>query len=117
MKRFYKIIGLAGILWLIGCGNGKTPSTPTSGEARIAIDESYSLLFDTEIYTFQSLYKDARLNPIYTTESEAVDMLLKDSADVIVLNRELSDQEKEIFKQASLYPKHVKILEDAVAFV
>src|SRR5665647_333333 len=42
-----------------------TDETPTRGTIKIAIDESYQLLADAELYTFQSIYKDAKVTPVY----------------------------------------------------
>ncbi len=91
--------------------------TPTSGEVNIAIDESYSLLFDTEIYTFQSLYQNAKVNARFLPETDALKALMDDSVKVVVMNRALNESEKQSFKTENLYPIETKIAEDAIAFV
>ncbi|MCG3166386.1 MAG: hypothetical protein POELPBGB_02164 [Bacteroidia bacterium] len=91
--------------------------TPTSGEVNIAIDESYSLLFDTQIYTFQSLYVNAKVNARYLPETEALKALMDDSVKVVVMNRALNDAEKQAFKAQNIFPIETKIAEDAIAFV
>lgn len=91
--------------------------TPTSGEVNIAIDESYSLLFDTQIYTFESLYENATVHARYLPESEALKALMDDSVKVVVMNRALNDAEKQSFKAQNIFPIETKIAEDAIAFV
>lgn len=91
--------------------------TPTSGKVSISIDESYSLLFDTQIYTFEALYPNAKVIAKFKPEQEALIDLLNDSSKVAVLNRMLTDEEKAKFKAANIYPVTTKIAEDAVALV
>jgi len=48
------------ILLFAGCGSNvkKTlTDTPTSGTVKIGVDDSYKLLAEAEIFTFQSFYK------------------------------------------------------------
>jgi phosphate transport system substrate-binding protein len=91
--------------------------TPTSGEVNIAIDESYSLLFDTQIYTFESLYENATVHARYLPETEALKSLMDDSVKVVVMNRALNEGEKQSFKAQNIFPIETKIAEDAIAFV
>jgi phosphate transport system substrate-binding protein len=91
--------------------------TPTSGNVSISVDESYSLLFDTQIYTFEALYPNAKVIAKFKPEQEALIDLLNDSSKVAVLNRMLTDAEKAKFKAANIYPVTTKIAEDAVALV
>lgn len=107
---------------LFACNNNKNSKpeptdTPTSGEVAICVDESYSLLFDTQIYTFQSQYINAKVRARYVPENTALKALLDDSCKVAVLNRDLTKEEKKLFEQNNIYPKSTKIAEDALAFV
>ena len=90
---------------------------PTRGEIKIAVDESYTLLFDTEIYTFQSFYKYAKIHARYQPESEAVKYLLNDSVRFAVMSRELNEDEKKYFENKKLIPRITKIAVDAVALI
>jgi phosphate transport system substrate-binding protein len=91
--------------------------TPTSGEVSITVDESYALLFDTQIYTFEALYPNAKIKVKYKSEQEALRDLLSDSSKVAVMNRKLSDKEMTTFKAANIFPVTTKIAEDAIALV
>lgn len=91
--------------------------TPTSGKVSISVDESYALLFDTQIYTFEALYPNAKVIAKFKPEQDALLDLLQDSSKVAVLNRTLTKEELAKFKAANIYPVTTKIAEDAVALV
>ena len=98
--------------------NNKTiTETPTSGDIKIAIDESYQLFMDAELYTFHSLYESAKITPIYLPEGEAFDLFMKDSVRVIVSSRTLTDAEDKYLKAKSFIPRTAKIAYDALVFI
>jgi phosphate transport system substrate-binding protein len=117
--NFFLLVLSSCIFFSCSNPNGmKEPAdTPTSGDVNIVVDESYTMLFDTEIYTFQSLYVNANVYARYLPENEALQALMNDSAKVAVINRKLSDSEKKQFESKNLFPIETKIAEDAIAFV
>ncbi|HRG58529.1 MAG TPA: substrate-binding domain-containing protein [Bacteroidia bacterium] len=121
MKIHIRIIGLFLVITFYSCNNNPVGAdytdTPTSGKVNISVDESYALLFDTQIYTFEALYPNAKVIARFKPEQEALQDLLKDSSKVAVLNRELTKDELNKFKTANIYPKTTKIAEDAIALV
>lgn len=104
-----------------GCGlrnhNNIITETPTSGNTKIAVDEAYQLLFDTEIYTFEALYESAKITPLYKPEGDAFDLFLKDSVRVIVSSRKLTDAEDKYLRSNHFIPKTTKIAYDALVFI
>lgn len=117
LNIYLVIIISASIFYACSAGNHEASDTPTSGQVNIVVDESFQQLFDTEIYTFQSLYAKAKVNAMYLPESEAIQRLLHDSCKVIVLCRDLTSDERMRFNQTNIYPISTKIAEDAVAFI
>ncbi|MCW3083184.1 MAG: hypothetical protein JWP12_550 [Bacteroidetes bacterium] len=106
--------------FFFSCGgpNANEPTdTPTSGEVRVVVDESFQQLFDTQIYTFQSLYDKAKVDAKYLPENEALQRLINDSCKVVVMCRDLTPAERKQFEQANLFPISTKIAEDAIAIV
>ncbi|MES2629900.1 MAG: substrate-binding domain-containing protein [Bacteroidota bacterium] len=96
--------------------SGKT-DTPTSGELVIGVDESYIPMMDTQIYTFESIYKKAFIHPLYKPEAEIIQDLINDSIRSAVIGRDLTEKEKEYFKSKT-HPAFVtKIAVDAVALI
>ncbi len=100
-----------------GNGGKEQTDTATSGEVNIVSDESYTLIFKTLEYTFESIYTHADVTMKYKPEAEALADLMADSCKVAVLNRDLSENEKKVFQQNNIYPKSIKVAEDAVALI
>ncbi len=94
-----------------------TDETPTRGKIKIAVDESYQLLADAELYTFQSTYKDAQITPLYLPGDSIVKLFLDDSVKVIITSRKLNDNQEAYLKGKSFIPRTTKIAYDAVAFI
>jgi phosphate transport system substrate-binding protein len=101
------------------CTNQKNePSdTPSSGEVNIVVDESFQQLFDTQIFTFQSLNKEAKIHAQYLPENEGLKLLIEDSCKVTVMCRDLTADERKKFEAANIYPISTKIAEDAIAIL
>lgn len=113
------IYTIALIVFLYSCQSGKSDptDTPTAGKVNIVVDESFQQLFDTEIYTFQALYKNAKITAFYLPEKDAIQLLLKDSCKVAVMCRDITSDERKQFEKANIFPISTKIAEDAIAFV
>lgn len=110
------------VLLATACRN-KNPSgqeasdTPTAGAVTISVDESYTLMIENQVYTFEHLYERAKVKVQYRSEKEAVGDLLNDSSKVAILCRKLSGSEEQFFKSKNIYPKTTKIALDAVALI
>jgi phosphate transport system substrate-binding protein len=107
------------VLILCGCGQGSNQitETPTTGNIKIYVDESYQLLLDTEIYTFQALYKYAKINPTYKAEGSIIKDFMNDTVRTIVINRKLTKNEEDVLRSKSIIPRTTKIAYDALAFI
>ncbi len=97
--------------------SGKALDTPTTGEITIMVDEGYRPIIETSIDVFDSIYKQAKINAIYTSEGEAVNALVRDSVQVIVITRQLTDDESKYFESRGFKPKVTPIAYDALAFI
>lgn len=122
MNLLKSIIGIQLIGVVLFCSCTMTPKkftdeTPTRGNIKIAVDESYQLLADAELYTFLSVYKDAKIKPLYLPEDSIWGLFLKDSVKVIVTSRKLTDNEEAYLKGKSIIPRTTKIAYDALAFI
>jgi phosphate transport system substrate-binding protein len=111
---------LCGFVLLTGCGG--TPSsgvsdTPTSGKSKIGFDDSYSLLIDAELFTFQSLYPYSTVDTLCRNEADIVNAFMKDSVPLMVISRKLTPEEESTLNSRQIYPKTTKIAYDAVAFI
>lgn len=111
-------IAIATILFSACGGKSNAPTdTPTSGEVKIIVDESFELLFKNQIFTFESIYKNAKIDVTYQSEGESIGSMLNDSCKVVVMCRDLTPAERKNFESHNIYPISTKIAEDAIAIV
>ncbi|MEI6124067.1 MAG: substrate-binding domain-containing protein [Bacteroidota bacterium] len=101
-----------------GCGSsGKIDETPTRGNIKISVDESYTLALDAQISTFEAIYTYAVIRASYKNEVDCFADLLKDSVRLIIANRNLTPAEDQNLRSQQIYPKVTKIAYDALCFI
>jgi len=98
-------------------GQQPIKEAPTQGDIRISIDESFQLLFDTQLYTFQSLYENAKITPAYKPEADVISDFMNDSVRTVVLTRDLTQQEKDYLVARNFIPRTTKVAHDALALI
>ena len=106
---------------ITGC-NRSTPlkfteESPTRGNVKVGVDESFQLLLDTEIFTFQSIYTNAKITPVYKPELGILDDFMKDSIRCMVTTRNLTKNEDEYLRSKQIIPRTTKIAYDALALI
>ena len=120
MKRQFWLIGIVLLLALSACRSkskeGQT-DTYSSGVIAIAADASFEPIIQEEIDVFESLYPLAGIVPRYTTEVEAINLLLKDSVRLAVATRTLTEDEMNSFHSRKFYPREIKLATDALALI
>jgi len=108
-------------MFAISCHNpmGVQPldETPTRGKILMSIDESFQLLYDTQIYTFESLYVNAHITPIYKPEVDVLADFMNDSVQTIVLTRDLTKAEKDDLLAQKYVARTTKVAHDALALI
>lgn len=92
-------------------------NTPTSGKARIAVDETFRPVLEAEVDLFRGLYGNADLKAEYLPEIESFEKLLNDSVNLIVASRKLKPEEINVINSRKLYAKQLKIATDAIAVI
>jgi len=95
----------------------KDSETPTSGSIKISVDESYKSIMDSQVYTFQKLYKKAFVAPTYTSEVQAYNDLLNDSARIIIVSRKPNKNEEDYIKQKGTKFRVTKLVVDGIALI
>ena len=97
--------------------NGNILDTPTAGTMTIMVDEALRPLIDAEIRAFEGIYHDAHIVVRYTSEGEAIDGLLRDSARLIVVTRRLVESEKNILLNQTIVPQQLTLARDGIALI
>jgi phosphate transport system substrate-binding protein len=110
-----------GILFImVSCNSGKPkehPETPTSGDIKISVDESYKPVIDAEVNTFTMLYTRAKVKPEYKPEYDVVNDYMNDSVKVIVTSRKLSDSQVKYLRDNLIIARTITFAYDALALI
>lgn len=100
-----------------GSDSSKIQETTTRGNIRISADDAFRQMLDAELYVFHSEYKYAKVSPTYTSEGDAMKLMLDDSVRLAVVGRKLTDSEKSFLKSKDIFPKELLIAYDALTFI
>ena len=125
MKRnlSYITVGLltASLALLGSCGPRKSKDgrtdTYSSGVISFASDESFSPIIEEEREVFEFTYKNAKVKPIYTNETEAVNMLMKGKICLVITSRDYSKKERKNLEDRTFMPRAIKIAYDGLALI
>lgn len=105
-------------MFMFSCQNyDLNKDSVTSGKLKIGIDESYSLMMDSQLFIFKELYKHAEIQATYSAEGDIIKALMDDSIQSAVICRPLNEKEMEYFKSIQRLPESTKIAVDAVALI
>lgn len=88
-----------------------------SGKISIAVDESFKPIMEEELQVYQALTPEAVITPIYCSEVEAVNLLLKDSVRLAITNRRLTEEELISFHTRKFFPESVRMALSGVALI
>jgi phosphate transport system substrate-binding protein len=114
----YPIILL--MLSLVSCsGMGKTAQneTPTRGNIKISVDESFQTLIDTEVFTFTSIYTNAKIRTEYKPELDVINDFMNDSVKVIATSKKLTDNQIQYLRDTLVIARTTTFAYDALALV
>lgn len=120
MRLFkYAIIGLSA---LIGLGVSSCTKVKrgeyVKGTATMFCDDGFRNILEEEIDVFEFTYPGSTILPFYVSEQEAVDTLMSDNTEAIIVTRELTKEQKDYLK--SKFKRVVRthcIAVDAVALI
>ncbi len=119
MKNKY-LIFVAVISFLCACSTKQKTGeedTLTSGNIKIAVDETFKPIMEEELQVFSALNPEATITPIYCNEVEALNLLLKDSVRLIVSSRTLTPSEEKFFNDKKFFPKSIRIATDGLTLI
>ncbi|WP_026706120.1 substrate-binding domain-containing protein [Flavobacterium soli] len=120
---FFKIVFFIGLITVVvfACKEKsdqpeKLEETILEGTATIYVDQTLQPIIEDQTDVFESQYR-AKLSLVNKTESEIVNDLLSDKAQIAILTRKLTTQEENHFKQKKITPKVTHFASDAIVFV
>lgn len=120
MKNIFSIlVSLLLVVLPMSCGKQKSKegqNTMRSGRTKIAVDQTVQNVIQQAIDVFESLYP-AVIEPIYTSEQEAVELLKKDSVRLAITARKFTPEELQYFHSKTFEPEAVRIAIDGVAII
>ena len=117
---FAGVIVLASVIIMPGCKNKGTVAlkeTPTSGNIRIASDDSFEPIVAAELDTFLALYNYAQITPVYMPENELVAFFLNDSVKVIVSSWTPTEEQRKVLLDLQTVVRTTVVAYDALAIV
>lgn len=121
MKIIIQLVASFIATLLLSCGGGsksaRSSETPTSGNITISVDESFKSIMDSQVFTFQALYKKAKVLAKYTNEKQAFKDILDDSSRVIIVARVPNKTELEFIKLKGTKLRVTKLVFDGVALI
>ena len=102
--------------FLLSCNTSedKVPQTATTGELKVAVDESFWPIMKEEKDVFEYIYKYATLHYERTDQDSAIKLLLLDSIKLAVVARELNPTELSYLKSIKVYPKTYTFAQDGL---
>jgi len=119
-NRFISASWVICLILMTSCGgnsNSKNTDTPTAGTIKVGIDDSYHLLAEAEVFTFETVYKYAHIDTIFKTEADVINDFMNDTVPMIIVNRKLSDEQMAYLRERQYIPKTTKIAIDAIALI
>jgi len=120
MRKVHFYLMLLIVFSITACNRKAKPlrtDTMNSGNASIATDDCFAPIIKEEIDVFQGLNPDAKINPVFTNEVNAMNLLLKDSLRLVVVARDLTSAEFKYLKSQKLRPRSIKIAVDGIALI
>jgi phosphate transport system substrate-binding protein len=104
----------------VACGNDeqkKDLDTLTSGTIDISVDETYQPIIEEQLKVFDSSFPEAHIRAHYKPEAECIRDFMNDSARLILITRELTQNEKAILESKKVVPASLPIAKDAIAVI
>ena len=111
---------LGAIALFVSCQSGKKQTydeTPTRGDIKISVDESYQPIIDSEIYAFTSFYHYAKITPTYKSEVDIINDFMNDSVRLIVTNKQLTPEQIQTLRDTLIIARTNAFAYDALAII
>lgn len=121
--RFYYFLLIAILLPFFSSCKKKVSSdgwndTLKTGIIRIASDESFKSMIDTEVFSFEAHHNfEAVVFPVYGNEDEVIRLLIEDSVRLAITSRDLTDAEMKELESYNRYRKKFLIAFEGITLI
>ena len=95
----------------------KHTDTLSSGSIDVSADETYRAVIEEQSKVFDSSFPNAKVRIHYKPEGECFKDYFNNNARIILVTRELTNDEKAIAEQKQFFPSSVALAKDAVAVI
>lgn len=123
MKKnlFYSLVGLTLLVGFVSActdkPKGGRTDTYSSGAISFASDESFSPIIDEQIQVFESIYREAKVTPMYMNEVDAVKLLMTDSIQLVITSRNFTSNELEVLRSKTYSPVAIPLGYDGLSLI
>lgn len=111
---------IAAIALIVSCQSRNKQGydeTPTRGDIKISVDESYQPIIDSQIYAFTSFYVYAKIRPTYKPEVDIINDFMNDSVKLIVTNKQLTEEQIKTLRDTLVIARTTAFAFDAIALI
>ncbi|NBV12824.1 MAG: hypothetical protein EBS07_02005 [Sphingobacteriia bacterium] len=102
---------------IAGCSKPIERETPTEGNIKVMADPAITRLSREWVETFQHLYQYGKIKLTWARETEAFNALLEGKAQLVILPRTFTPEQKRILGNKRIFPREVKVAVDAIAVI
>jgi phosphate transport system substrate-binding protein len=115
MKKILLFISVLMLFWQ--CTSSEKQDLPNDGEITIAADESLQPIVEAQVMAYNAHYPKAKLHVVYVPEQKAMAMMMNDSANIAIVTREATPNEKEVYTTNNIPYLPAKMALDGVALI
>jgi phosphate transport system substrate-binding protein len=94
-----------------------TEETTIAGNLTLQVDATVQPIVEDVLAVFKSVYPKAQILQVNRSESDIVNSMMRDSSSVVVLTRELEENEKAHFDKLNIKPRVTHFATDALALI
>ncbi|WP_348825695.1 PstS family phosphate ABC transporter substrate-binding protein [Flavobacterium aestuarii] len=121
MSRFSLYLVLGSLFFIFSnckkdVNNNVNDETILKGNATIFVDETITPIVEDEVMVFEGSY-EAKFTLVPKSEAEVLNSLFNKTANIVVLARDLSKKELNLFEQRKIQPRITKFAIDGIALI
>ena len=119
MKKLVLLPHIFGLLLVLGSCSSQTKENQTivGGKLQILVDETLLPIMEEQVAVFEHLYRQADVELSAAQENQIITKLVNNEVEVVVLTRQLSDEEMSFFEARQFRPRVYRFAGDALALV